>query len=161
MSEITVREIAAAIQRPDEKLPNVVDRVRNWTDEDLLMPLGEKNPGTGKHRIYPREAIAEALILSILTDAAGMQAVKGPVGRLFKVIRRSGLEKRIWSTAAAGQSFLMVGLTRDALPEATFCKGQGLASEIGRSAHDSHVVIDLWKLKYHLHSLGYRDGESP
>jgi hypothetical protein len=44
-----------------------IQRVRHWTRERLLRPVGETNPGTGKHRVYKEIATKEALILEAMT----------------------------------------------------------------------------------------------
>lgn len=75
MATITVSDIARRIQRPGEDQASVVDRLRNWTKEGLLRPVGDKNPGTGRPRRYPEEAVIDALVLSTLTEL-GIPAVK-------------------------------------------------------------------------------------
>jgi hypothetical protein len=44
-----------------------IQRVRHWTRERLLRPVGETNPGTGKHRVYKEIATFEAVVLEQLT----------------------------------------------------------------------------------------------
>jgi len=153
MSGITVREIAERIRRPGEDLIKVVDRLRNWTDEDLLTPMGEKNPGTGKRRLYPKSAIVDALVLSVLTDAVGMHAVTGrSFAKLFKTAK-SELQTDILATVGAGQRFITISLSRDDRgAEIGTSWAAGLAQMVSTSKHDSHVVIDLWKLHERLHS---------
>jgi DNA-binding transcriptional MerR regulator len=46
----------------------VFDRVRHWTREGLLSPAGEKNPGTGRARLYDESAVRKARVLNSLTD---------------------------------------------------------------------------------------------
>jgi hypothetical protein len=158
MSEITVRDIADQIRRPGEKIANTIDRVRNWTDESLLKPSGKKNPGTGKHRTYPESALADALVLSVLTDAVGMQAVRGPIGRMFKSIASLGLESRIRDAQTRGSLFLFVGLSREAAPEIAVVDAGNMPGMIGESPHDSLLVIDLWKLNQRLNPKEKADG---
>jgi hypothetical protein len=176
LPDITVREIAEKVRRIDEDVAKVVDRIRNWTDEGLLTPKGRKNPGTGKHRVYPASSLADALVLSILTDAVGMQAVKGPIGRMFKALRNTlefaadgtprlakgdGLEKLINdANSGPGSHFLLIGLSRDSRvpPEIVSIPATGLSKSIGESQHESHVVIDLWKLNQRIRSKENPDG---
>jgi hypothetical protein len=72
---LTVREIALKIQLPDEDLTTAINRARNWTREGLLPTIGEKHPGIGRERLYPAQAIRDAVILQTLTSTVGMTAV--------------------------------------------------------------------------------------
>ena len=44
------------------------DRIRHWTREGLLSPAGEKNPGTGRARLYDETAFRKARVLNSLTE---------------------------------------------------------------------------------------------
>jgi DNA-binding transcriptional MerR regulator len=44
------------------------ERVRHWTQEGLLSPAGEKNPGTGRARLYDESALRKARVLNSLTE---------------------------------------------------------------------------------------------
>jgi DNA-binding transcriptional MerR regulator len=44
------------------------ERVRHWTREGLLSPAGEKNPGTGRVRLYDESAFRKAKVLNSLTE---------------------------------------------------------------------------------------------
>jgi DNA-binding transcriptional MerR regulator len=46
----------------------VFDRVRHWTRENLLSPAGEKNPGTGRVRLYDESSFRKAKVLNSLTE---------------------------------------------------------------------------------------------
>jgi hypothetical protein len=76
MPDLTVSDIAEMIVRPGEDIRAAGDRIRNWTKEGLLIPLGEKNPGTGRSRLYPEAAMLEAMVLRELTEAIGLQPLK-------------------------------------------------------------------------------------
>jgi DNA-binding transcriptional MerR regulator len=52
----------AAAARP------LFERVRLWTREGLLSPAGEKNPGTGRARLYDESAFRKARVLNSLTE---------------------------------------------------------------------------------------------
>jgi hypothetical protein len=151
---ITVGKIAEKMSRPGENLTNVVDRIRNWTDAGLLTPTGEKNRGTGKRRIYPRSALVEALILSVLTDAVGMTAIRGAsFVRLFRIAKAELLAK-----TGPGPRFLTIGLSRDGRAEIGTSSTEGVAGLVAASEHESHVVIDLLKINERLNEgrLTYR-----
>lgn len=87
----TVREIAGRIRRPDETLSAVIDRLRNWTKEGLLETAGAKNPGTGRRRHYPEDALVDALVLTTLSDmgipSVEASQIKGNRKRLLEHAR--------------------------------------------------------------------------
>ncbi|SDP49239.1 hypothetical protein [Afipia sp. GAS231] len=76
MRTFTVAELAERIARPGERPDLMADRIRNWTKDSLLEPLGDKNPGTGRSRSYPEKALIEALVLLELMDCLGVQPIK-------------------------------------------------------------------------------------
>jgi DNA-binding transcriptional MerR regulator len=68
----TVSEIAAMLEDAPERRPTLVERIRHWTREGLLRPIGEKNPGTGRHRAYEADALIDVAVLNLLANL-GMQ----------------------------------------------------------------------------------------
>jgi len=46
----------------------IFERVRHWTREGLLSPVGEKNPGTGRSRLYDDSMVRKARALNSLTE---------------------------------------------------------------------------------------------
>jgi len=81
MRTFTVNDLAEAVRRPKEDLRIAGDRVRNWTRQGLLSVAGEKHPGTGRARLYKREALLEAVLLQILADNVGIS-----IGNLGEVL---------------------------------------------------------------------------
>jgi hypothetical protein len=75
MTILTVGDIAQKVQRPGEELQTAVDRVRNWTKEGLLKPVGDIHPGTGRKKQYSEKAAIRAMILQAISDATGGRAV--------------------------------------------------------------------------------------
>jgi DNA-binding transcriptional MerR regulator len=65
---ITAKDIAQAIAGPDGDLKPAIERIHHWTNEGLLVPLGEKNPGTGRKRLYDEDAIIAARIFNVLAE---------------------------------------------------------------------------------------------
>ena len=57
------------IRRPDADRAAVVERLRTWSNAGLLEPAGERNPGTGRPRLYDHAVIYDAAILNGLADA--------------------------------------------------------------------------------------------
>jgi DNA-binding transcriptional MerR regulator len=65
---LTVADIAELIRRPDADKAAVVERIRGWTKEGLLSPAGDRNPGTGRPRLYEESAAYDAAILNAMAD---------------------------------------------------------------------------------------------
>ena len=68
MTLLTAKQIAEKIAASAEDVPSSMERVRHWTRERLLIPVGEANPGTGRRRLYNEEALSAAIILNALAD---------------------------------------------------------------------------------------------
>jgi hypothetical protein len=88
----------------------LVERIRHWTRERLLLPAGELHTGRGKHRCYPVDSICEAALLQTLTtfgltwrylsDALAATRSSLPTwrlkgGPLFLLISREGTRDRV------------------------------------------------------------------
>jgi hypothetical protein len=139
---VTVRDIAERIQGTNENLTNVIDRLRNWTKEGLLAPEGEKHPGTGRTRRYPQAAVAQALLLTVLTEAIGMQATKAHTfAALFDLAKK-------WLTSEVGQGHLMIiGRSRSGgASEIRVVRSHAVREALEKSLHQVHIVIDLGKV---------------
>jgi hypothetical protein len=78
---LTAQDIARRIRRPNEELTAAVDRLRNWTKEGLIKPVGDLHPGTGRKKRYAAGAVTKAVVLQILSDATG-----GTAGYLSVVV---------------------------------------------------------------------------
>jgi DNA-binding transcriptional MerR regulator len=65
---LTVRDIAKRIARRPADVEVIVGRLRHWTAEGLLSPSGDKNPGTGRSRLYSEDTLEDAAILNALAD---------------------------------------------------------------------------------------------
>ena len=77
------------------------DRVRHWTREGLLSPVGDKNPGTGRARLYDKSAVRKARVLNSLTEC-------GVTVRSLHVINNFLDSKAAeWLTKTAGSSDLV------------------------------------------------------
>lgn len=72
---LTVGEIAERIRgETGDDLTTVIERLRNWTKEGLLKPIGKKKPGIGRKRRYSERAFVDAAILSRLARYYGSRA---------------------------------------------------------------------------------------
>jgi DNA-binding transcriptional MerR regulator len=65
---LTVAALAELIRRDDADPSGVIERLRHWTTEGLLVPIGDRNPGSGKPRTYADSAVFDAAILNTLAD---------------------------------------------------------------------------------------------
>ena len=150
MQTLTVAEIAERIRRPHEDMRAAGDRIRNWTREGLLTPVGEKHPGTGKVRRYAADALIEAALLQVITDCTGVAAVAA--GELLQEA------KSIFGRARSGNfedSVLVisksVGDSKWTMSHVLMAKmSQYLASD----THDTHTIIGLKKLLDHIRPEG-------
>jgi hypothetical protein len=145
LSTLTVRDLANRIHRRDEDPSAVIERIRHWTREGLLIPRGEKNPGTGRHRKYPETALEFALILNELADL-GIH-----VGAARKFIfpnattMRAGLQKA-FDAARSGSEIVYLIFPRfehDRPQPPYTLRGD---HELGRLATEATVVLNLTKL---------------
>jgi hypothetical protein len=142
---LTVGEIASRIWRPGDNMSEaqLVERVRGWTKEGLLVPVGEKYRGTGRHRRYPYTAVPEAMLLKVLSDSIGrMQAIKArAIGDLFQAT------KAVFANGSHVGKAVIIGLTPEGdAVEIKLTEGDQLLSILARSKCEAHLVIDLGKL---------------
>jgi DNA-binding transcriptional MerR regulator len=68
MWEAITAKLNAELAAEIEVKQLLFDRVRHWTREGLISPAGEKNPGTGRARLYDESAVRKALVLNSLTE---------------------------------------------------------------------------------------------
>jgi DNA-binding transcriptional MerR regulator len=149
MNEFTVSQIAERIRAPGEALNTVADRLRNWTKEGLLRPIGQKNPGTGRHRRYSESALIDALVLHVLADVVGMPAVKArSFSALFDEVRGE-LKKK-----PTRDRFVAIRWVTDAEWEVGTSYSDGLPGLLSGSKYEAHVVINLRKLYERLERTG-------
>jgi DNA-binding transcriptional MerR regulator len=67
---VTVSEIAELTRHGASSASNksFIERLHYWTRERLLLPLGKRNPGTGRRRLYPDTAVQQAVILNAMME---------------------------------------------------------------------------------------------
>ena len=142
---VTVSELAGRIWRVGDNMneAQLVERIRAWTKEGLLAPVGEKNPGTGRHRRYPYSAVAEAMLLKVLSDAIGrMQAIKA---RAFGDLLQAAKEELAKNTGDG--KLLVVGLAPEGgAAEINLVQSDELLQILAKSRYEAHFVVDLGKL---------------
>jgi hypothetical protein len=114
-----------------------VDRVRNWTKEGLLKPVGDIHPGTGRKKQYSEKAAIRALILQTISDATGGRSVflaemiKEVDARLRKYQGQRDLLFAIHRKAGGGGKFVLAHWQADKL-------GPGILE----STADIHIVLN-------------------
>src|ERR1700730_13603223 len=98
---ISVKDIALKILRSGETMEAAVNRIKNWTREGLITPVGDRHPGTGRARQYPRRVLFEAALLQLLVDCTGIGAINaGPLlheakKRLAVIIKNGDFENAV------------------------------------------------------------------
>jgi DNA-binding transcriptional MerR regulator len=65
---MTVSEMADRAAKRGADRTTFIERVRHWTRERLLKPLGQRHPGRGRHRAYSDSALEDALLLNAMTN---------------------------------------------------------------------------------------------
>jgi hypothetical protein len=143
MRTFTVAEIAERIARKGEKLELVADRIRNWTKDGLLEPIGEKNPGTGRSRLYPEKALIEATVLLELMDCLGVQPIKARLYAGWFKAAKAAIERH-----AQQKEFLVFSRGPDgaAITLVDTKTLKELPAVLQRSKFASHIIIDLGAL---------------
>jgi hypothetical protein len=146
MRTVTVSEMAERIRRPHEDLRATGDRIRNWTREGLLVPVGEKNPGTGKVRRYPESALMQAALLQVIVDCTGVAAVAA--GELLKeanrIFERASKDRLEDSLLIISKS---VGHSRWTMSDVRTKK---LPDFLADNPHDTHTMVVLSRLVAHI-----------
>jgi hypothetical protein len=137
----TAREIAERIKQPDELISSALNRLKNWTNEGLITPIGDWHPGTGKKRLYREHALLDAVLLQTLTECTGVTAVQAA-----PLLAKS--QKHIVSTMEDGtlpNSVLLISRSIGGRePKISSGKSSSIAKLIADAGpHDTHTVINL------------------
>jgi hypothetical protein len=107
---LSAGEIAAAIARPTDSAV-VLTRVRHWTAQRLLLPIGEQvHTGVGKHRQYEPVAVIDAAVLNTLTEA-GIQPA-GREGPLLFALALTQAAYRDWTREPKARYLLELSASR-------------------------------------------------
>jgi DNA-binding transcriptional MerR regulator len=91
---MTVSEMADRAGKQGAAKDTFIERVHYWTRERLLSPLGKRNPGTGRHRVYDDSALEDALILDTLAEM-GL-----PIGVQENALKLARSERATWREKA-------------------------------------------------------------
>lgn len=60
--------IAKRIAKQPADVEMIVGRLRHWTAEGLIAPSGDKNPGTGRSRVYDETVLEDAVLLNAMAE---------------------------------------------------------------------------------------------
>jgi DNA-binding transcriptional MerR regulator len=106
---LTVSEIAERIAKPGASKAALIERIRHWTRERLISPIGKRSPGTGRHRVYDESVLEDAVVLNAMADM-GLQV--GLQRTVLKLVRH---EKTAWREKAKRGVSLFLEI--DTLPD--------------------------------------------
>jgi hypothetical protein len=145
MAGLTVRELAERIATKGDNLATITERIRHWTDEDMLTVIGDRNPGTGKKRLYDQKALVEALILTIISEAVGHAVTTPAFIKVFKAARKDD-DFALHSAQEPSERFFVVEHDRKRGISIWPSWGKYLLQNLSDSKFEAHVVLDLWKV---------------
>jgi hypothetical protein len=67
---ITAGQIIECVRRPGADVATLQERIRNWTKEGLLLHfIGDRSPGTGRHRKYDVGTVIDVAVLDVIAEA--------------------------------------------------------------------------------------------
>jgi DNA-binding transcriptional MerR regulator len=99
---LTVSELTAACVPPDEETRSLwLRRLRDWSSIGIL-PAARQHEGTGRHRLFSRDAIYATAVLLRLADLGIPIGNLRSVARLINAPRRRAAEqefRRFWREA--------------------------------------------------------------
>jgi DNA-binding transcriptional MerR regulator len=101
---LTVKDIVARIVLPGDDAQGILERIRHWTREGLLVPLrAALHPGTGTYRVYDEDTVYRAAVLNALAmEGATIRHLRMVVAALDKMNRK---ERRLWELSKMGATF--------------------------------------------------------
>ena len=134
----TVSEIVERIAKPRRSKAVLNERIRHWTRERLLSPIGKRNPGTGRHRSYHDTAVLDAALLNELADM-GLQ-----ISTMRKALAAAQQLHSEWGKAKAKEGkrfFLSIYFPTEIPPYLHFGDGNPLETDF-----EALIVFDLTRL---------------
>jgi DNA-binding transcriptional MerR regulator len=136
---MTISQMANRAAMRGIKRVAFTERVRYWTREGLLEPVGELNPGTGRHRRYADSALEDALILNTLADF-GI-----PIAIQRKALIQARVARLDWKSAPSdGRSlFLEIAMLPNGILAPHFHKSPTfMMAEVA----DAALILNLTKI---------------
>jgi DNA-binding transcriptional MerR regulator len=92
----TLREIAEILAEAPENKPALIERIRHWTREGLIQPIGPKHPGTGRHREYENCVLLEVSVLEALAGLGLKVGQQQTALKLLKERMKGGYALKSW-----------------------------------------------------------------
>jgi DNA-binding transcriptional MerR regulator len=134
---VTVGEIARRIAPiASSTADQMTEKIRHWTREQMLAPT-HLHSGTGRHRTYPQNAVYEAALLHVLTNAGFTVSAMGYLVDALTIVRLA-LPK--WRKKS-GPFYLQI--SRDGPGRAA---SEILWKEPGAPTADLTITVDLARL---------------
>jgi DNA-binding transcriptional MerR regulator len=137
---LTVSEIAERIAKGGAAKRALIRRLRHWTKEGLLKPIGKRHPGTGSHREYYDWALEDAVLLNAMADLGLQVDIMRTALAVASQIRSDWGKAK---TKEEGPPFLQIDLAsplqREVVPRLHFGNFIGFGFETA-------IVFDLTRL---------------
>jgi DNA-binding transcriptional MerR regulator len=137
---LTVSQIADRIAKRGAGKRVLIRRLRHWTREGLLKPIGKKHPGTGSHREYYDWALEDAALLNAMADLGLQVDIMRTALAVAQQIRSAWGKAKI---KEEGPPFLQIDLgsplQREVVPRLHFGNFIGFGFETA-------IVFDLTRL---------------
>jgi DNA-binding transcriptional MerR regulator len=92
----TVSEIAEILADAPGSEPALIERIRHWTREGLIQPIGLKHPGTGRHREYEDRVLLEVSVLEALAGLGLKVGQQQTALKLLKERTQYGYKVKSW-----------------------------------------------------------------
>jgi DNA-binding transcriptional MerR regulator len=92
----TVSEIAEILADAPGSEPALIERIRHWTREGLIQPIGLKHPGTGRHREYEDRVLLEVSVLEALAGLGLKVGQQQTALKLLKERMKGGYALKSW-----------------------------------------------------------------
>jgi DNA-binding transcriptional MerR regulator len=147
-SPVTVGQIAEHLRSLEPDVPASTDRLRYWTEQDLLRPINQKRrTGTGKHRQYDVSTIVDAAVLIVVTKS-GLQ-IAGSLLRDIVSQARQALQN--WNS---GDLYLQISYATDPLPTIDIHQGRIPTKPTGRVTIVLNLLQIISDAKLHLKKRG-------
>jgi DNA-binding transcriptional MerR regulator len=135
---VTVGEIARRIAPlTSSTADQMTEKIRHWTREQMLAPT-HLHSGTGRHRTYPENAVYEAALLHVLTNAGFTVSA---MRYLVEAVTQTRLALPEWRKKG-GPLYLRV--SRSGPTDRT--EVEILEEEPGPPSADLTIVVDLARL---------------
>jgi DNA-binding transcriptional MerR regulator len=105
---LTVSKIAEILERQPRRQITLVERIRHWTREGLIRPIGQKNPGTGRHRQYNEFVLLDVGVLNVLANLGFQVGQQQSVVKQVKELYNQNMLNIYYGFAAQEEVYIVV-----------------------------------------------------